>query len=63
MAPEWNASAAAVTPGEAIGTVTIPSGVKITLLPGGAEPYYSRGVLEPGGLPSDELDLELEATA
>jgi hypothetical protein len=54
--------AVALTPGEAIGTVSVPSGVKITLTPGDLEPYYSRGVLEPGGLSSDELDADLEAT-
>lgn len=50
-------------PGEAAGTVTFPEGVAISMLPGGLKPYYSRGVLEPGGLASDELDPSLSATA
>lgn len=51
-----------IIPGEAIGSVSFPEGVKITLMPGDIEPYYSRGILEPGGLSSDELDPALEAT-
>lgn len=48
--------------GEAIGSVTIPADVKISLMPGDARPYYSRGMREPGGPASDQLDPELEAT-
>jgi hypothetical protein len=51
-----------LAPGEAIGSVTIPADVKISLMPGDARPYYSRGMIEPGGPASDELDPELEAT-
>jgi hypothetical protein len=53
--------AIALEPGEAIGTVAIPHGVEITLLPGDIAPYYSRGALL-GELPSDELDPEIEST-
>jgi len=60
--PHGGLVAVAVTPGEAIGTVSVPQGVKITLMPGELNPYYSRGILEPGGLSSDELDPELETT-
>jgi hypothetical protein len=55
-------TAVALEPGEAIGTIAFPEGVKVTLLPGDIEPHYSRGMLEPGGLSSDELDPELDAT-
>jgi hypothetical protein len=51
-----------IAPGEAIGTVRALAGVRITLKPGDIEPAYSVGELEPGGLASDELDRELEAT-
>jgi hypothetical protein len=42
--------------------VSIPEGVKITLMPGDIEAYYSRGILEPSGLSSNEIDPSLEAT-
>lgn len=55
--------AVGIAPGEAVGSVTIPEGVQITLLPGDIGPYYSRGALTPGGsLSSDELDPDLDAT-
>lgn len=55
-------AAVSITPGEAIGVVDVLAGVQITLSPGAIGPVYSLGVLEPGGLASDELDPDLAAT-
>jgi hypothetical protein len=51
-----------VAAGEGIGTVIIPAGVSIVLMPGDRAPVYSRGAPESGGPSSDEIDLDLSAT-
>ncbi len=48
--------------GEAIGSLVLPGGVSILLMPGDRTPLYSRGEIEPGGLSSDDLDPSLSAT-
>jgi hypothetical protein len=48
----------ALAPGEGIGSIVLPAGVTIALMPGEHRAYYVKGEEQPGGLSSGGIDRE-----